>query len=281
MIKPLIGAHLSIAGGYSNALTKIKEIGGNCLQIFSSSPRQWQRYPITPAAIQEFRNQSTKENIAPIYFHASYLINLADNGYIGDRSKDTIIAELRLAKKMGMVGSIIHLGSFKDKEKNYNILFKNISEILQNTPEETFFIIENAGNKKIGTTLEEIALIIKSLNNPRVKVCLDTCHLFAAGYDLSTKMLFEKFFSKFDKEIGLKLLNVIQINDSKDQLGSFRDRHENIEEGTIPPETFRLLLTDLRTKDLPFILETPGFDKNGPDKENVDRLKSLAFSGLT
>lgn len=278
MTTPLIGAHLSITGGFTNALTKTVEIGGNCLQIFSSSPRQWQRYPVTDQAIEAFLALQKKEEITPIYFHASYLVNLADNDLIGDRSKNAIIAELQLAKKMKVAGTIIHLGSFKDKEKNYDILFKNISEVLQKTPEETFFIIENAGNKKIGSTIEEIAFIVKSLNNPRVKVCLDTCHLFATGYDLSTKEKFEEYFSAFDKTIGIDRLEVLQINDSKDPLGSFRDRHENIGEGTIPLQTFHLLLTDPRTSNLPFILETPGFDKNGPDKNNVDRLKTLTSS---
>lgn len=276
MTPPLIGAHLSIAGGFTNALNKTTEIGGNCLQIFSSSPRQWQRYPVSEEAITSFKSLRDTENIDPIYFHASYLVNLADENYIGERSRSALITELQLASRMGVKGSIIHLGSFKDNAKNYDILFKNILDILQNTPKHTLFIIENAGNKKIGANLEEIAFIIKNLNNPRVKVCLDTCHLFASGYDVSTKELFEKYFSEFDKSIGIDRLELFQINDSKDTLGSFRDRHENIGEGTIPPETFRLLLTDQRTRNLPFLLETPGFDKNGPDLENVNRLKSFA-----
>jgi apurinic endonuclease APN1 len=278
MTSPLIGAHLSIAGNFTNALTKTQEIGGNCLQIFSSSPRQWQRTPVSDEICTAFREKSSLTKIAPIYFHASYLVNLADDSRIGEQSTGTMIAELKLAEKMGILGSIIHLGSFKDREKNYEILFRNIETILKNTPENTFFIIENAGNKKIGTTLDELSLIVKTLNNPRIKICLDTCHLFAAGYDLGTKTSFDTYISEFDEKIGLNRLEVFQINDSKDPLGSYRDRHENIGEGTIPPETFRLLLNDPRTKKLPFILETPGFDKTGPDKENVDRLKAFILS---
>lgn len=276
MTTPLIGAHLSIAGGFTNALIKTTEIGGNCLQLFSSSPRQWQRYPVSEEAIASFVSLKTTENIAPIYFHASYLVNLADENVIGERSRHALIAELNIAAKMGVKGTIIHLGSFKENVKNYDILFKNISEILKSAPNETLFIIENAGNKKIGATLDEIAFIVKNLASPRVKVCLDTCHLFASGYDLSTEALFEKYLSEFDALIGIDRLELFQVNDSKDALGSFRDRHENLGEGTIPPETFRLLMTDPRTKNLPFILETPGFDKNGPDRENVNRLRSFA-----
>lgn len=280
-----IGGHLSISGGHVNALHKTKEIGGNCLQLFSSSPRNWAVTPPTKEQIQEFVDAKHKLEIDPIYFHASYLINLADNGPTGEKSVQTLIDELQLAKKMKVKGTIIHLGSFKLKEErpsdtHYDVLFRNINIVLQNTPEETLFIIENAGNKKICCSLKELGFIVKELNNPRVKVCLDTCHLYAAGYDLSTLEKFAAYFTEFEKKVGLENLEVFQINDSKDPLGSFRDRHENIGEGEIPLETFRLLLTDKRTRNKPFILETPGFDKNGPDKRNIETLKQLRIKKL-
>lgn len=276
-----IGGHLSISGGHINALSKTVEIGGNCLQLFSSSPRNWKVNPPSDEQVKEFINLKHKLSIEPIYFHTSYLINLADNNFIGKKSMHTLTSELKLAKKMEVMGTIIHLGSFKLKEgkptnNQYDVLFKNIHEILNYTPKETLFIIENAGNNKIGNSLDELGFIVKSLNHPRVKVCLDTCHFHAAGYDLSSKDKFDKYFKEFDQKIGLNKLEVFQINDSKDPLGSFRDRHENIGEGQIPFETFRLLLTDERTKYIPFILETPGFDKKGPDKKNIDIVKNLA-----
>lgn len=278
-----IGGHLSIAGGHSNALVKTPEIGGNCLQLFSSSPRNWGVVPPTDEQIQDFLSTSEKLKINPIYFHASYLINLADSGFIGERSIQTLIEELRLANKMRVKGTIIHLGSFKLKEgkptpQQYQILLKNIQTVLDNTPEETLFIIENAGNKKLCHSIDELGFIIKSINSPRVKVCLDTCHLHAAGYDLSTKDTFEQFFQEFDSKVGLEKLEVFQINDSKDPLGSFRDRHENIGMGTMPPGTFTLLLQDERTKNIPFILEVPGKDRKGPDRENVTRFIALGDS---
>ena len=276
-----IGAHLSVAGGYTNALNKTVAIGGNCLQIFSSSPRSWSLATTTTEQIDMFNKKKQELAINPIYFHASYLVNLADGNRIGTFSKLSLISELELAKKMGVEGTIIHLGSFKSKDfiaytkENYTTLFMNIQEVLDKTPEETKFIIENAGNRKICCDLNEMAFIIRELNSPRINVCLDTCHLHGGGYDLSTPETFDMFFTKFDQQIGLSKLEVFQVNDSKDPLGSFRDRHENIGEGTIPQETFRLLLNDVRTCDIPFILETPGFDKNGPDKKNVDLLKSF------
>lgn len=280
-----IGAHLSVAGGYTNALDKIVTIGGNCLQIFSSSPRSWSLTTTTSEQIDAFNQRKKELGIGPIYFHASYLINLADNDRIGKFSKLSLIAELELAEKLGVEGTIIHLGSFKSKEsialtiENYTTLFTNIQEVLDKTPETTKFIIENAGNRKICCDLKEMAFIIRELHNPRIRVCLDTCHLHGGGYDLSTDEKFDAFFTDFDEKIGLSKLEVFQVNDSKDSLGSFRDRHENIGEGTIPSETFKLLINDLRTRDIPFILETPGFDKKGPDKKNVDLLKAYIQPG--
>lgn len=273
------GAHLSIAGGYHNALQKAQEIGGSCLQIFSASPRAWNFARPTNEAIDYFKEEKQRLKIDPVYFHASYLINLADEGRVGQLSKNLLVHELKLASQLGIRGTIVHLGSYKEiqTESKYNTLIKNIASILEKTPKNTLFIIENAGNKKICQRLEEIAQIIKDLRDDRVRVCLDTCHLFACGYDIATKEKFDGFFSKFNSLIGLEKLELFQVNDSKDPFGSGRDRHENIGEGTIPTTTFQLLLNDSRTKKLPFIIETPGFDKKGPDKKNLDILKSLTL----
>ncbi len=213
-------------------------------------------------------------------------MNLADEGRIGEESKKSLIAELNVASQLEIVGSIVHIGSFKgnlpavwdvSQDKKYSVLINNINETLTSTPQDTFLIIENAGNKKIGQNLDEIASIVRDIDNERLKVCLDTCHLFSAGYELSTKKKMDTFFDEFEKKIGLKKLVVFHINDSKDPFDSGRDRHENIGQGTLSMEPFKLLLHDKRTKDLPFIIETPGFDGNGPDKKNIDILKNLVL----
>lgn len=279
-----VGGHLSIAGGYHNALIKTAEIGGNCLQIFSSSPRQWRSdVSIHHSIISQFVELRTKLKIDPIYFHASYLVNFADSDRVGRASVQTLIAELQLAARMNIVGSIIHLGSFKQTEKptlkQYDIVFKNVMTVLDSTPEGTYFIIENAGNKKLNWSLTELGFIVKELNHPRIKVCLDTCHLWGAGYDLSTEDKFKTYFDEFEQKVGLERLEVFQINDSKDSLGSFRDRHENLGMGQIPEEEFTMLVNSHLTKDKPFILEVPGLDKKGPDKANIDKFKSYSLSG--
>jgi len=281
-----IGAHLSIAGGYHKALERIVDIGGNCLQIFSASPRGWNRATVTDEPKRLFLDTKKRLNIKEVFFHASYLVNLADEGRIGEESKKSLIAELNVASQLEIVGSIVHIGSFKgnlpavwdvSQDKKYSVLINNINETLTSTPQDTFLIIENAGNKKIGQNLDEIASIVRDIDNERLKVCLDTCHLFSAGYELSTKKKMDTFFDEFEKKIGLKKLVVFHMNDSKDPFDSGRDRHENIGQGTLSMESFKLLLHDKRTKDLPFIMETPGFDGNGPDKKNIDILKNLVL----
>lgn len=277
MIK--LGAHLSIAGGYKNPLEKIVKIGGNCLQIFSVSPRSWNKATLSNLTVQQFNNLRMTFKIDPIYFHASYLINLANPSSGGHLSKQSLIHELHAAKLLGVAGSIVHLGSFKNEnevtKEQFDILIANILEILEKTPEETLLIIENAGTRKIGRDLKQIASIIKLVNNPRLRVCLDTCHLHTAGYDLSNLKKLDNFLGDFEKTIGLRRLELWHLNDSSDPLGALRDRHENIGTGTIELETFQGILNHPKLQLCSFIIETPGFDKLGPDKKNLDILKSL------
>jgi len=276
-----LGAHLSIAGGYGKAIERIMEIGGGALQIFSASPRQWQFASPSENQIENFVNKKNKNNIEPVYFHASYLINLGFDNGVGKTSVKNLINELRLAKKMQIRGSIVHLGSLK-KEKDaliedeaYADLIDNIKSILNKIPKDVLFIIENAGNNKVGKSINEIALIINSVDDNRLRVCLDTCHLHAAGYHLANDKEFEEFLSTFDNLIGLEKLELIHMNDSRDLHGSFRDRHENIGKGNVGVEVFKNFLNHPKTKHFSFIIETPGFDKKGPDKENLDILKSF------
>lgn len=284
MKKRIIGAHVSIAGGYHKALERVAELGGTCLQIFSTSPRGWGKTELTPDVKKLFLETKKALSIEPIFFHASYLINLADEGRVGEQSKDSLIHELNIASQLGIVGSIVHTGSFKgnapvvwdvSQDKKYSVLIQNITEVLTQTPSDTFLIIENAGNRKIGQNLDEIATMIRDVDNERVKVCLDTCHLYSAGYDLSTQQKFDQFMDEFDKKIGLGRLVVIHANDSRDPFNSGRDRHENIGVGTLGLTPFSLLLHDDRTRHLPLIIEVPGFDGTGPDQKNVTILKTL------
>ncbi|MEK7170154.1 MAG: deoxyribonuclease IV [Patescibacteria group bacterium] len=320
----IIGGHVSIAGGFKEAPARAAAIGGNALQMFSGSPRGWNLPKIAPAEAEAYREAAKKCGIEAAYFHTSYLVNLADDGFIGDRSVDTLIAELKVAEKLGVRGSIIHLGSFKEgrpkiplnkggyhgglfeavpdtppaadgtvydyssaplirgdtvssyvKHERYDLLISNIKAVLEKSPQNTLFIIEDMGMRKIGRSLDEIAQIVKDVDDSRVKVCLDTCHLHVAGYDVSTKEKLDAFLKEFDVNIGLERLECFHINDSRDEFGSLRDRHENIGEGKVAKDVFKLVLNHPKLKHLPLLLEVPGFDDTGPDKKNVEILKSL------
>lgn len=282
-----LGAHLSTSGGITKPLENIVSIGGNCLQIFSSSPMMWVNSKLSEEDIQQFVSLKKELYIDPIYFHACYLINLADTDKIGEKSIKSLVFELNLAQKLGIKGSIVHTGSFKDGKVltkdyaeikgslAYKALISNINSVISETPKDTFIILENAGNRKIGRTINQLANILEDVNNDRLKVCLDTCHLHAAGYDLKNPELFEAFLDEFDSLIGLERLEVMHLNDSRDEFGSLRDRHQNIGEGNVGIEVFKNLLNNKKTKHLPFIIETPGFDEKGPDKQNLNILKGL------
>lgn len=271
------GAHLSIAGGYHKALERIANIGGNCLQIFSSSPRGWQFAEIDDKQVEIFLKTKEKLKIDPIYFHATYLINLADDSSIGHLSKQSLIAEINVAAKIGIQGSIVHLGSYKNEKSAIKIqkLIRNIKEILDKTSKNSLLIIENAGNRKIGQTLEEISQIIKDLDDSRVRVCLDTCHLFSNGYRFSSNKELDSFLGQLSQLGILEKLELWHVNDSRDSFNSGHDRHENIGKGSIGINEFKVLLNHPKTRNYPFIIETPGFNNEGPDKKNLDILKSL------
>ncbi len=278
------GAHLSIAGGYEKALARATAIGANCLQMFSGNPRSFAPPPVLGnAAVAEFQKSAARLDISPIYFHAPYLVNLASEEMTGDLSEKLLIAELSAASRLGVRGSIVHPGSFKkssgdEKERQERLFVKRIKFILASVPGDSVFIVENAGTRKIGRTLEEIGELVTEVKSQRLKVCLDTCHLHAAGYDLGSREKLDQFLKEFDKKIGLERLECFHINDSRDEFGSLRDRHDNIGEGKVPQSVFKLVLNHPKLKHLPFLLEVPGFDNQGPDKKNMDILKALAAS---
>jgi deoxyribonuclease-4 len=207
---------------------------------------------------------------------------LANAPEIAQNARKSLINELNLAPKMQVKGSIVHLGSFKTKNgflkdgyDSEGFLISNIKNVLDSTPDESLFIIENAGNKKVGQSLEEISHIMENVNSQRVRVCIDSCHAFSAGYDFSSAEKLDSFISRFDELIGLNNLELWHLNDSRDPFESGRDRHANIGEGTLELESFKQILNHPKFKNLPFIIETPGFEGQGPDKQNIDILKSL------
>lgn len=269
-----IGAHVSIVGGHCAALQKAADMGCRAIQFFSASPKGWNFCRLSDKEIEQITDTKKQLGIDPAYFHASYLVNFADTNRIGPLSVQLITHELRLASKLKVRGSIIHLGSYKTNGNTQVHLCENVKKVLDKIPEDVAFIIENAGNQKIGLKIEEIGEIVKTINDPRLRVCLDTCHLHAAGYNLQTEEAANAFLEQFDQMVGIDRIELWHVNDSKDQFASLRDRHENLGYGYVGTSVFKNLLNHPKTKNHPFILEVPGFDEQGPDKQNVDILKS-------
>ncbi|MFH1890721.1 MAG: deoxyribonuclease IV [Candidatus Kuenenbacteria bacterium] len=278
-----IGSHISSAGGVQNAPQNSSAIKGEVFQFFSRSPRGGQAPELTHKIITEFQDNMRKYKQKECYIHAPYYINLAsekNNIYFGSIS--VLREELERGSKLGAKYMMTHLGSAKDLGEKQAIkkVARGISEVLRGYQGATQFLIEmSAGTGMIiGDTFEEIAEILKNLKfeikNPQSKIgiCFDTAHAFESGYDLRDKKSVKKTFDDFNKILGLKKLKLIHLNDSKTDLGSRRDRHEDIGKGKIGLAGFRALMADKRLKDIDLILETP---TQTIDRKNINIIKKL------
>ncbi|UCF00913.1 MAG: deoxyribonuclease IV [Deltaproteobacteria bacterium] len=279
---PLLGAHMSIAGGLHLAFTRIQEVQGESLQIFLGNQRQWQTVPLTSEMVEDFRQQWKETNAMPVAAHDSYLINLAaPDPTTLEKSVAAFADELQRAAILGIPCLITHPGSHRGGgvEAGLERFVENMDRALTISKTSTVMVlIENTAGQgtNLGSTFEEIAFIISaSRYGDGIGVCFDTSHAFAAGYDIRTRATYEKTFSQFDRIIGLERLKFFHINDSKRPLGSRVDRHEHIGKGEIGLTGFRLLLNDPRFQQHPMVLETPKGKELEEDKANLRVLRSL------
>lgn len=274
-----IGAHVSTAGGLLNAVKNTREIGGNCMQIFAGSPRTWARSLYATETARAFRETVEFEEFNPVYIHALYLTNLAsDVDDLRRKSKEALVIDMKNAALIGARGVILHIGSHQGRgfDSVAQTLLGEIGDVLAQTPVAANLILENSAgqNGKIGT-LEELKYLVENLKSDRIKVCLDTAHAFASGHDLRDSAGVERLKLAIDNTFGLSNLEVLHLNDSKAPLGSGRDLHENIGAGMIGKEGLQLTINNSAFADLPVILEVPGFDKKGPDQDNIAIVKTL------
>lgn len=276
-----IGVHVSAAVSLDLSLDRAREIGASCTQIFISPPQQWARTFHSEAEIEAYKAKTNKTRIGPNFIHAAYLINLAsDKPELVQKSIDWLIYSQKMAEKLGIEGTIFHIGSSGSKEKGSVIdqVIDAIKQILQQSSSNLILETSAGAGNTIGDTFSELGQIIKGVGDSRVKICLDTQHIFASGYDIRTKEGLGKVIKKFDQEIGLEKLVAVHANDSKTELRSHNDRHENIGEGFLGKKTFKNILNHPAFKDIPFIIEVPGFANSGPDQDNINILKSLISS---
>ena len=275
----IIGAHLSTAGGENKLIEKINDFEINVIQIFVSAPRNYNNSKYNQKSASVFAdNIRAKTNIKQIFYHAIYLINLASsNQELVEKSIKTLVNALYISSWMKAQGVIFHIGS--SRERTFEIVkdevASNINLILESTPKDSTLIIEtNAGQGNcVGSKFEEIKYLISKIKDKsRIGVCLDTAHSFASGYSLENP---NKLLTEFDKIVGLKYLKVIHLNDSKTEFNSNTDRHENIGKGKIGLENIKNFINLKVLKNIPFVLEVPGFDGTGPDKKNIEIVKVL------
>ncbi|MCA9831323.1 MAG: deoxyribonuclease IV [Dehalococcoidia bacterium] len=279
----LIGAQISSAGGLYKVFERAAEIGAEAIQVFLSAPQQWKPPTFNDEQVAAFRSAHAASSL-PVFVHGSYLMNFGSKDEaLLNRSVASLRSGLRWAGELGMVGTVFHVGSHLGA--GFEAVLPNvcarIREAMEASPNESRVLLEtNAGQGNcIGRTFAELGAIIRGLDgDPRVGVCFDTCHVFAMGYDIANREGCEQTMEEFEREIGVDRLVAVHANDSKMPLGGVRDRHENIGEGEIGLDGFRTIMQHAAFRDVPFLLEVPGFEGNGPDAENVARLKAIRDS---
>ena len=281
-IRMIIGAHVSAAGGIGNAVDRAVDIGAEAVQIFGSSTRSWRFKAVTDAQADGFRKKSAEAGLAPPFLHAIYLINLGNsNPENVDKSVTSLVQYMHLAEQIGAGGVIFHPGSHGGAgyEGVFQQVVDSIHRVLDQTAEGPLLCLENMAGmgQHIGAKFSELGEIMRAVDSPRLGICLDTQHAFAAGYDLTNPEGVADMIGEFDRDIGLDRLSAVHANDSKRPCGSGVDRHDNIGEGLIGEEGFTNIMAHPAFAHVPFFLEVPGYDKDnrGPDKPNVDILKEI------
>lgn len=277
-----VGVHVSIAGGIAKSVDRAAEKGCDVFQIFSRSPRGWRFNDLTEEEAKSFITKLKKSGIGPVFDHMPYLPNLASpDKDVYNQSVTTLTAELYRCGQLKIPFLVTHLGSHRgsSQEEGLRRLVDAISAAFSETQNEVVLLLENtAGTKNsMGGSFGDIAAIVDALDTKRVGVCLDTCHLFGAGYELRTPEGLGSTLEEFDNLIGFDRLKLVHLNDSKGDLGSALDRHEHIGLGKIGEDGFRSILRNKTIKSTPMVLETP-IDSRRDDLGDLKVARELALS---
>lgn len=282
----LLGCHLSISGGLEQAVARAEALKINALQIFSHNARSWKMSPLKPDEAKKFIERRHHAHVEYVVIHTIYLINLASpdpkNFALSVQAlKDELqrAGELKISHVNTHIGA--HLG--QGVEKGLERIVEAIDTVLaspqaKNAPDVKILLENSAGEgTELGAMFAELGTVLNNIKDKkRVGVCIDTCHAFAAGYDLTTPQGLEKTLKELDREVGLERVALIHLNDSKFPLGSRRDRHEHIGQGQIGTEGFRLIVNHPALREKPFILETPKDDEQS-DPTNLARIRAVRY----
>lgn len=273
-----LGVHCSVSGGLSNAFTEAEILGIDTFQIFTQNQRQWINKKLDPETVTAFKKAWANSRVKTIFSHCSYLLNLAsDDETLRKKSIDALAGEVERCHDLGLSFCVLHPGAAKSQTTEAAIatVVASLKEVLEKTSGcRTKILIENTAGQgtSLGHTFEEIRDILKGVNSKRLGVCFDTCHAFAAGYDLRTPETFKETWKKFDEIIGRDYLMAIHLNDSKGDLGSRIDRHDHISHGKLGKNAFKMMLAEF--PQIPKVLETEKEDDW--DKKNLEYLRKIA-----
>lgn len=280
----LIGAHVSTSGGLAKAVARGEEIGCRSIQIFNQSPRAWRPTTFTDDDFAEFREAKAASGIESVIIHAIYLINtVTPDRDLAKKSRDSLVHALRVGDAIGADGVVLHPGSRKQEEVVPAIIRSGalIEEALSETENCPVLIEQMAGHANIlAHTFGEIAGIIEAAGGgSRLGLCLDSCHLYAAGYDIGTYDGIDSMLAECDRTLGKGRLKALHLNDSKEPLGSRRDRHADIGKGEVGERGFARFLSEPRFNGLPATMETPGPEKKGPVAADLELAGHLMRRG--
>jgi deoxyribonuclease-4 len=273
---------MSVSGGISTAFERGSSIGCSTMQVFTKNSNQWEGKPLTDEDVQNYETAEAKARISPVVAHAAYLINLcATKKAILKKSRSAFTDELQRCEALGIKGLVFHPGAHlgAGEENGIQRIAESLNIAHQHTEGfRTLFILETTAGQgtTIGYRFDQLRRIIDLMDDPsRMAVCLDTCHVFAAGYEISTERGWVETMQQFDDILGLNRLAVVHLNDSKKGLGSRVDRHEQIGKGMIGTSAFGFLMNDPRLASVPKILETEKSEDMHEDVENMALLRSL------
>lgn len=278
---PYLGAHESVGKGLHRAFDRISHVGGESLQIFTRNQRQWNPKPLSEQEIRNFKAARKNQGDMIVASHASYLVNLASGKEdLRIKSTESFIGELRRCHDLAIAYIVIHPGSHGGDgvEAGLDRFVSALDQAIERAESQAMVLLETTAGQgtSLGSRFEELAHIRNQSSFPdKIGVCLDTCHVFASGYDIRSATAYRQTMNEFDRLIGSEHLHFFHLNDSKKELGSRVDRHEHIGQGCIGLEGFRNLLNDIRFGDHPMTLETPKGEDLQEDIENLAVLRSL------
>ncbi len=281
---PLLGAHMSIAGGYYKAVEAAAKCEMQVVQLFTKNNNQWRAKPISEEESQAFKEALARLKVSQPLSHSSYLINLASpDDELWEKSIAAMVVELERAEQLGIQYVVMHPGSFttSSEEAGLERIAAALDKLHKALPKaKSQVLLENTAGQgsNLGWQFEHLGKLLELVKAPqRLGVCIDTCHAFAAGYPLAERRDYLATFKKLENTVGLDKVKAFHLNDSKRELGSRVDRHEHIGEGHLGLEPFRHLLNDRRFRDVPMYLETPKGERDGEDLDaiNMRTLHSL------